>query len=302
MCRPSVVLTLGVVAISCAAVLIRLAEASPLVVAAYRMVIAAAVLLPISLLRVPAELSLLVKREWKLLSLAGLLLALHFGLWIASLSYTTVASSVVLVTATPLFVAIASWLLFGERLRRATFAGIAISLGGALLIGHVGWQQGELAHSGNILALLAAVAMAGYLLIGRRIRRTAGLLAYSTVVFSASALVLVVVVLATATPLRGYSAATYGALLALALVPQVVGHVSLNWALRYVSATMVTIAVLGEPVGASVLAWLVLQEAPVILEIAGAALMLLGIAVAFLRGGLVSPRAAISEVDAADRK
>lgn len=266
------------------------------------MVIASVVLLPISLSRVPAEMLLLVKREWKLLSLAGLLLAVHFGLWIASLSYTSVASSVVLVTATPLFVAVASWLLFGERLRRATFLGIAISICGALLIGHVGWQQGEMVQSGNILALLAAVAMAGYLLIGRRIRRTAGLLAYSAVVFTAAALVLVAVVLATATPLRGYSAATYGALVALALVPQVVGHVSLNWALRYVSATMVTIAVLGEPVGASVLAWLVLHEAPAILEVAGAILMLLGIGVAFLKGGLAPSRSVFSQMHTVGRR
>ncbi len=283
-------LTVGVAAISCAAVLIRLADAPPLAVAAYRMAIASLVLLPIGLHRVSAEMALLVRREWRLLSLAGLLLAVHFGLWIASLSYTTVASSVVLVTATPLFAALASWLLFGERLRNTTFVGIAISIGGALLIGHAGWQQGGLAPSGNLLALSAAVAMAGYLLIGRRIRKTAGLLAYSTVVFSVAAIVLLAAAIVSATPLVGYSFVTYGILIALALVPQAVGHVSLNWALRFVSATMVTIAVLGEPVGATVLAWLVLAETPQGAEVVGAILMLLGIGVAFLRGGLAPPR------------
>ena len=291
--RPSLVLTVGVAAISCAAVLVRLADAPPLAVAAYRMVIASLVLLPLGLVRARSEIATLLEREWRLLCLAGLFLALHFGLWIASLSYTTVASSVVLVTATPIFVALASWVVFKERLRRATFAGIAISAVGAVLIGQVGWQYGGPAPTGNVLALLAAVAMAGYLLVGRRLRRTAGLLAYSTVVFSIAAVMLLGAVLVSATPMAGYSGATYGVLIALALVPQLIGHVSLNWALRFVSATMVTVAVLGEPVGASVLAWLVLAETPAIAEIGGGILMLFGIALAFLRGGLVPPRTLI---------
>ncbi len=289
MFRRLVVLGLGVAAISCAAVLVRLAEAPPIAVAAFRLVFASVVLLPVGFLYARSEMTRLMQGEWRLLAVAGVLLALHFALWIASLSYTTVASSVVLVTATPLFVAVASWFLFHERLRRATFGGIAISAVGAVLIGQAGWQYGGLVPSGNALALLAAMAMAGYLLIGRRIRRTAGLLAYSTVVFSVAALVLVVVALVSGTPFVGYSRATYVAMVALALVPQIMGHMSLNWALRFVPATMVTVAVLGEPVGASVLAALVLAEIPSVIEIAGGVLMLFGIAVAFLRGGL-APR------------
>ncbi len=285
-----VVLGLGVVAISCAAVLVRIADAPPLAVAAFRLLIASMVLLPFGVTRARREIVWLLRNEWKLLLLAGVLLALHFALWIASLSYTTVASSVVLVTATPLFVALASRLLFKEFLRRETFLGIAISTFGAVLIGHAGWQVGGAAPSGNFLALMAAVAMAGYLLIGRRIRRTGGLLAYSTTVFSVAAVVLVVAVIITGASFIGYTRATYGAMVALALVPQIMGHVSLNWALRFLPATMVTVAVLGEPVGASFLAWLTLGEAPTGLEILGAILMLLGIALAFLRGGLAPAR------------
>ena len=290
MSRRLLVLSLGVVALSCAAVFVRLADAPPLAVAAFRLALASLVLLPAGLIWAREEMGRLLRDDWRLLLLGGMLLALHFVLWIASLSQTTVASSVVLVTATPVFVALSSWLLFRERLRRATFAGIAVSLAGALLIGYAGLQHGGSALSGNLLALLAAMAVAGYLLIGRRMRRNAGLLAYSTVVFTVSALVLLIAVVISGTPLRGYTAATYGAVLALALVPQLLGHMSLNWALRFLPATMVTVAILGEPVGATTLAWFVLGEMPTLTEVVGAVLMLLGIGVAFLRGGQVPAR------------
>ena len=257
------------------------------------MLLASAVLVPLGLTRSRGEIARLLRDERRLLCLAGALLALHFVLWIASLSYTSVASSVVLVTASPLFVALSSWLLFHERLRRATFTGIAISLAGAIAIGYAGVAHGGSALSGNVLALLAALAMAGYLLIGRRVRRSAGLLAYSTVVFSVAALVLLGAVVLSGTSLAGYSRATYGAVLALALVPQLVGHMSLNWALRFMPATMVTVAVLGEPVGATTLAWWVLGETPTSLEVLGGALILAGIGLAFLRGGQASHRTGV---------
>lgn len=285
------VLALGVVAISCAAVLVRLADAPPLTVAAARLCIATAVLLPVALIKARSEMKRLLLGELRLLLLAGACLALHFGLWIASLSYTTVISSVVLVTITPLFVALASWLLFRERLRLATFAGIAVSLVGALLIGYSGLQHGGQALWGNLLALLAAVAMAGYLLVGRRMRRNAGLVAYATLVFMVAAMVLFAAAVISGARFTGYATATYVAMLALALVPQLVGHMSLNWALRFLPATMVTVAVLGEPVGATALAWIVLAEAPSMIEAVGAALLLLGVSLAFVKGGQPTSRA-----------
>jgi len=283
-------LALGVVAISCAAVLVRLAEAPPLAVAAFRMLVASVLLLPVGLLWAGDEVRVLLREQWRLLALAGVLLALHFALWISSLSHTSVASSVVLVTTTPLFVALASWALFRERLRKATFAGIAISLAGALVIGYAGLERGGAALSGNLLALAAAMAMAGYLLVGGRLRRSAGLLAYSSVVFSVAALVLLFAAIISGTPFTGYTRSTYFAMLALALVPQLVGHMSLNWALRFLPATMVTVAVLGEPVGASLLAWAALGEPPTALEVAGGVLMMAGIVFAFLWGGTAPTR------------
>jgi len=284
------VLLAGVAAISCAAVFVRLAGAPPLFVAAGRLAIASAILLPLCLVLGRKHLVELVRRRWRALLLAGSLLAAHFALWIASLSYTSVASSVVLVTTTPFIVALASYLLFGERLRRATFGGMAICLLGAGFIGYAGWRQGGSVLSGNVLAFAAALAMAGYLLVGRRLRPAASLLPYTTAVFTTAAALLLLVLFLSGGACGGYPARTYVAVVALALVPQLVGHMSLNWALRYLPATMVTVAVLGEPIGASILAVIVLHETPTPLEGAGAVLILTGIALAFLRGGARSQR------------
>jgi len=279
------VLLAGVAAISCAAVLVRLALAPPVLVAAGRLLIASAVLLPLCLMSSRREFLQLFRARWRYVLLAGTLLAAHFALWIASLSCTTVASSVVLVTTTPLIVAMASYIFFGERLRRMTFVGMGVCFVGAVLIGYAGWRQGGTAPSGNALAFGGALAMAGYLLVGRRLRRDTSLLPYSTAAFSVAGVLLALAVLATGTSVGGYSRHTWTAIVALALVPQLVGHMSLNWALRFLPATMVTVAVLGEPVGASTLAVLVLHESPALLEAAGAVLILAGIALAILRGG-----------------
>ena len=284
--RRYALLGLGVVAISCAAVLVRLADAPPLAIAAGRLTIASGILLPWALLRHRAEFLSLVATHTGLIALAGLFLAVHFALWVASLSYTTVASSVVLVTANPVFVALASYLAFGERLRRATFLGIGLCIVGAVLIGYGGWRVGPEALKGDVLALLAAMAMAVYLLVGRRLRQTVGLVPYATAVFSVAAVVLVSAAAGSGTTMVGNEANTYVMILLLALVPQLIGHMSLNWALRFLPATMVTVAVLGEPVGATLMAIPVLAETPIPGEIAGGILILSGIAVAFGRGGL----------------
>lgn len=281
-------LIVGIAAISCAAVLVRLADAPFLVIAAYRLVIASALLTPVGLLRARHEAVTLVRTAPLLAIASGVFLALHFALWIASLSYTTVTSSVVLVTANPLFVALASYALFGERLKRLTFVGVGVSVVGALFIARAGWSAGTSALMGDALALSAAVAMAAYLLIGRRLRPTTGLLPYSTVVFGVAATLLAGGVIALRLPVTGYDGRTYLAMLVLALVPQLVGHLTLNWALRFLPATMVTIAILGEPVGASALAAAVLGESPGTLEIIGGVLILGGIGIAYVRGGLAS--------------
>jgi drug/metabolite transporter (DMT)-like permease len=278
-------LALGVIAVSFAAVLIRLADAPSLVIAAYRLCLASLILAPVAWMNSRQEIRRLARREVILAVASGAFLALHFALWIASLSYTSVATSVVLVTITPIFVAVASYLLFKERLTGRIIAGIFVCLAGAILIGYGNWQISSESLYGGVLALLGALAVAGYLLIGRRLRQGMSLLSYSILVYGSAALMLLVAVLVRGYPLFGYSGDTYIMLFLLAVVPQLMGHMSLVWALRFVSATLVTIAVLGEPVGATILAYLILGEAPTWSEIVGGVLILGGIFVAFRRGG-----------------
>ncbi|HUV43932.1 MAG TPA: DMT family transporter [Dehalococcoidales bacterium] len=285
MTRKYAVLTLGVISVSFAAIFIRLAEAPPLVIAAYRLCLASLVVAPMAWIRSRQELRGLSRQDVLLAMLSGAFLALHFGLWIASLSYTSVASSVVLVTANPIFVAIASYLLFRERLGRQAILGIVVCLVGAILIGYGNWRLGPQPLLGGVLALLGALAVAGYLLIGRRLRQNIGILSYTALTYSSAAVLLLVAALAFGHPLFGYSPTTYLMLVLLAVVPQLIGHTSLNWSLRFVSATLVTIAVLGEPVLATALAFAMLDEVPTVTEAIGGVLILAGIFVAFRRGG-----------------
>ena len=275
------VLALGVVSVSFAAIFIRLADAPPLVIAAYRLCIASLLIDPVAWVRSRHELRRLSRRDVTLSVLSGAFLALHFGLWIASLSYTTVATSVVLVTASPVFVAIASYFLFGEKLTRQTILGIVVCFIGAVLIGYGNWQLGPQPLLGGVLALLGALAVAGYMLIGRRLRQNIGILSYASLTYTSAGILLLLAAIIAGNPLAGYSSNTYLMLVLLAIVPQLLGHSSLNWSLRFVSATLVTIAVLGEPVGATIFAYLILDEVPTWTEIGGGILILAGIFFAF---------------------
>jgi len=213
--------------------------------------------------------------------LSGAFLALHFGLWIASLSYTSVATSVMLVTTSPIFVAIASYFLFQEKLSKQTIVGIVISLIGSVLIGFGNWKLGTNPLFGGILAFLGALAVAGYLLIGRKLRRSIGFLSYASLAYSSAAVLLLLSTLAFGYRLVGYSPTTYAMFALLAVVPQLIGHSAFNWSLRFVPATLITIAILGEPVGATILASLILKEIPTLSEIGGGILILAGICIAF---------------------
>ena len=275
------VLAIGVISVSFAAVFIRLANAPSLVIAAYRLCLAALILAPFAVKLAGKELRKIPGKNLVMMLLAGGFLALHFGLWITSLSYTSVATSVVLVTATPIFVAIASYLLFKERLTVKIVLGITISIGGSVLIGYGNWSIGTSPLLGAGLALAGALAIAGYLLTGRRLRRTTGLLSYTFVTYSSAAVLLLIVVLASGYSLSGYSGNTYLMFVLLALIPQILGHSSLNWSLKFMPATMVTIAVLGEPIIATTLAFLILNESPTLTEIIGGILILGGIFIAF---------------------
>lgn len=285
MTRVYAALAIGVIAVSFAAIFIRIAQAPPLVIATYRLCSASLILLPLAWARSREELSSLSRKEILAALFSGVFLALHFSVWITSLNYTSVATSVVLVTVNPIFVVIASRLLFGEPLRPKAILGILVCLVGGMVVAYGNWRIGVSPLFGGLMSLSGALAMAGYLLIGRRLRRKMGLISYTFLVYSSAGLLLLLTTLALGYSLFGYSVTTYAMLVLLALVPQLLGHSLLNWSLRFVSATLVTIAILGEPVGATVWAWLILGEAPTITEVVGGVLILAGIFVALYHRG-----------------
>jgi drug/metabolite transporter (DMT)-like permease len=287
------VLLAGILAVSTASIFIRYAQpaASSLTIAAGRLVFATLALAPFALTRHRAALARLTARELRLAALAGLFLAAHFALWIASLERTTVASSVVLVTTTPLWVGLLSPLVLHEPLTRRLALGIVLALAGGVIVGlgDAGGTHAAIAGAGrsdallgDLMALSGAWMMAGYLMVGRRLRAGLTLVPYVFVVYGMAAVVLTIAMAATGQSLLGLAPATYLWLALLALVPQLLGHSSFNWALRYLPASFVAIALLGEPVGSSALAFGLLHEVPTPLEFGGATLILAGIAVAAL--------------------
>jgi drug/metabolite transporter (DMT)-like permease len=224
---------------------------------------------------------------WPLL--AGAFLALHFGFWIASLQQTSVITSVVLVTTNPLFVALASPFVLRERVSAATWAGIGIATAGAALMAAEDVGEGLGTVVGDLYALLGAVFGAAYLMIGRRARPQLSWARYVGVVYPVAAVLLVLSVLVAGEPFTGYSTKTFVMLGLLALVPQLVGHSAINWALAYVPAALVAVAILGEPVGATALAAIILKEMPSGFEIAGALLVLAGVYVVLRPHQVLAP-------------
>lgn len=296
--RPSRLVTalaifVAILAVSTASIFIRFAqkEAPSLAIAALRLTFASVALAPVALTRYRGELRALTRRELLLGLASGLFLGLHFATWITSLEYTTVASSVVLVSTAPLWVALLSPLFLKERLSPIAFIGLGMALiGGALiaLSGACTWQHrpscagfaSVLAGQdmrGDMLALAGAWAVTGYLMIGRSLRARINLIPYIFLVYSMAAVSLLIAMAVARVPALGYQPVTYVWLLLLALLPQLVGHSTYNWALRFLPAAIVAITTLGEPVGSAILAYFLLHERPSLAVLAGGALILAGI-------------------------
>ena len=275
--KPYITLLIGVLSVSFAAIFIRLADAPPLVIAAYRLTIASLILIPIVSTKSRQNFIKLSRHEIFLILLSSVFVALHFGLWITSLSYTSIASSVVLVTAHPAFVAVISYFLWSERLDKLTIGGIVVAFLGVIFINYSGFTFGSRAILGDLLALIAGFAMGGYLIIGRQLRARIDLLSYLTLLYTCSAVILLVAAVAFGYSFFSYSKTTYVMMVLLALVPQLIGHSSLNLAVRLIPATFVSVAILGEPVGATALGYLILGETPSVNEIVGGLFILGGI-------------------------
>lgn len=276
-------------AVSFASIFIRYAQneqVPSLVIAAGRLLVATAILVPTALLRHFAEVLRLRGRDLLLIGVSGLFLAIHFAAWVTSLEYTNVLISVVLVTSGPIWVALLEVIFLRARLALAVVAGIAIAILGGIIIGFpTGGTQIEMSNNtliGAGLALLGAITVSVYVVIGRELRGRIHVIPYIALVYGIAAVLLLVAILFTGTPVTGYSTQGYLWIVIMGLVPQLIGHSSFNYALGYLPATLVSIATQIEPIGSAVAAFVLFNEVPTLLQLVGSFVLVCGVVVAIL--------------------
>jgi drug/metabolite transporter (DMT)-like permease len=292
-------LSVGIIAISFAAIFIKFCEDTPsLMIATYRLVISSVILLVIAKSR-GIRFSKLTKTQLLMGMLGGMFLALHFSFWISSLKFTSVASSVVLVATNPIFVGMFSYLFLGETQPIELIIGIILSFLGSIIlaVGDSGLRglsvQNPSFLLGDALALLGAVMASGYLMVGSKMRENMDVLPYTAIVYSFSALFLLITSVSSGIPFTGYTSSSYVFMILLAIIPQLIGHTSINWVLRHLKASMVAIIILGEPIGASILAYLIFQET--ISSFQGIGIILIFLAI------IIASRRARKHLDRIDR-
>ena len=292
---PLIGLFFGILAVSTASIFIRFAQsgAPSLVIATIRLLTAVIVISPIAFLKFRSKIIKISKKELYLLFLAGLFLSIHFAAWITSLEYTSIASSVVIVTTTPLWVALFSPIFLKEKNNSSIWFGLILAIIGSSIVAisnqcsfstetiiqceDLGIPLDKNAILGNILALIGAWMAAGYMMVGRKVRSSMPLILYIFYVYLFSAIILVMITIISGQHLLGYSQNSYFWMILLGLIPQLFGHSIFNWALGHLPAAYVSIALIGEPVGTILLAFIFLKETPIILEFFGGFLILSGI-------------------------
>ena len=289
--QPFAVLAIGLLATSSASIFIRFAQeegAPSLVISAWRLVVATLILTPLVLLRHRADIRALNRNQIGLAALAGLMLTVHFASWITSLEYTSVLISVTLVTTNPLFVAMLSPLLLGEKITRKTIGAVLLALVGGVIITAAGGAgsapKQDAPLYGAFLAIIGSITVALYFIIGRRLRATISVIPYIWLTYGAGAIGLVILVtLAGQLPVvfnGGLSGRAYLFMTLTALLPQLIGHSSYNYALGYLSAAYVSLSVLFEPIGSTILAVFTFQEFPNIVQIGGGVAILVALWIA----------------------
>ncbi len=297
---PRIVVPIGIFFISLSAIFIRLAEAPPFAIATYRMIFATLFLLPLLFARdgettlapdpaparshapgarshLVAQLRSLTLRDLLLCLLSGVFLAFHFASWIASLDMTSIASSTVLVNLQPIFVLAASAVVLGERSSRRAIAFIGVTIVGCALLSLGDARLGGHHLAGDGLALLGAVFVSGYMIIGRIVRQRISARGYTLIVYAAASIALLILDAATGTRLWPFSLLDWLLFAALAVFSTLLGHSLLNWALKYVTATIIATSVLAEPIIATLLAIPIFGELPTLLGVSGGAIAIAGL-------------------------
>lgn len=259
--NPYFVIVIGSISVSSSAILVKLAAGTPAaMIANYRLVFAVLFMLPIVLLKYRHELKLIQRKDWIFSTLAGIFLAFHFILWFESLNYTSVASSVVLVSLQPIFAFLGTYLFFQERFSPAALISMIIALLGSIIISWGDLQMSGVALFGDILALLGAVMITIYFLLGQSVRKRLSIMTYTFVIYSIAAIVLIAYNIILSNPFIGFTTSHWWIFIALAIIPTFLGHTLFNWALKWLSTATISMGIIFEPVGASILAYFILGE------------------------------------------
>jgi drug/metabolite transporter (DMT)-like permease len=274
-------LLIAVVAVSWAAIFIKLTGAPPLATAFYRMSFATLFILPLALKKSLPEILKIRGKTLILTLLSGIFLGFHFATWITSLDYTSIPNSVVLVTTQPIWVAILSHFLLKEKVNLTILFAILLALSGSFIISGGDFQIAKANFYGDLLALIGAILAGAYLLCGRVVRQNLSLISYIFTVYFISAFVLGILCIIWGTHLYPYPSKTFLWFILLGLVPTIIGHTLYNWALKYLKAYLVAVNILGEPVGSTILAYLIFKQIPPTLTYVGACAIFTGIFLVF---------------------
>ncbi|WP_066313940.1 DMT family transporter [Bacillus sp. FJAT-29814] len=275
--NPYAVLAIGVISVSTSAIFVKYSSAPSGVIAFYRLLFSVLLMLPVFLIKHVGELRKITKKDWLYSIIAGVFLAFHFILWFESLNYTSVASSTVLVTLQPIFAFVGTYFFFKEKISgKAIISGI-IAVGGSIIISWGDFRISGTALFGDILALIACAQITAYLLFGQNVRKRVSLITYTFLVYFMSSITLFIYIFAANQPLYPYPASDWVYFILLALIPNLLGHTLFNWSLKWVSTSTISMAILFEPVGATILAYFLLSEYVVWTQILGGVVVIGGI-------------------------
>ncbi len=275
--NPQWIVLIGVIFISFSSIFIKYSTAPSLIIAAYRLGFTILLLLPTVIRSKRQEIKEIDKKSLGICILSGIFLALHFATWITSIKYTSIASSAVLVNTHPVFILLGSVLILKEKVSKKTVLCIGVALGGGIIISMGDSALGSHVLFGDMLALIGAFFVAGYMMIGRVVRQHMSVTTYTFLVYTSCFVTLMLLVVGTGIPLYPYPLREWLIFLALAVFCTILGHSIFNWALGYVKATFVSTAVLGEPVFATLWAMLLFSEHPSLWQIIGSIMIVFGI-------------------------
>lgn len=273
---PLIPLIVGMIAISFAPIFVRYSQAPVSVQGMYRMLFTVLIMLPFGL-RYVKSIRSISRKDWLLLFWAGFFLALHFLLWMASLDYTSIASSTIILALEPVFVMIGAYFIFEDRMSKLAFSGLIVALIGAICVGSGDISLSKSAIGGDVLSLLGTIAVAVNMLIAKQILSRVSSYLYSLVVFAVAFVCFAVYNLTMGLDWTSYPPTEWGIFLLLAIVPTVFGHLIFNWLLQYVKPTTISISVFAEPVGASLLGIFLFREMITTFQLIGGTFIIAGL-------------------------